>query len=515
MILVKLKQNIQNICRAKDLNGQWEESLGAWCFPDFLEIEIRKRFDADDMEWIEKIDETIPVNIDGFSFIRKPLKHQIEGFEQAIKYRSFAILDEMGLGKTKTAIDIARLRIHNGSISKILVMCPKAVMEVWKDEVRKDSNEHTVLLSGDKDTRLMLFNAKSRWFILNYEGLLVLSNSIISKIDNNWMIIFDEATKIKSSKAKRTKIAMKLSENTAWKLILSGKIITQTLLDIYCPYYIIDNGKTFGKSYYTFRSKFFTPGYKQWTWKPTDLGKEFIAQAIAAKSIRHLKKDCLDLPDKLYQTRLVDMDIEQTKIYKQMAEELLITLKDVQIEAKTTLTKLIKLLEITSGFIYDENHKSYRVSRSKIEALLDIIEETDEKIVIWCHFREDEAMLIEALKNYVVYVGDADSFQNDPLARIFIGKPQSHGMGITLTAANVVVYYSQWYSVEQREQSEDRTHRIGTKKNVMYYDLVCRGSIDVVISETLKQKRNLADEVLNLAAIRNIILPEGDYNEQK
>jgi SNF2 family DNA or RNA helicase len=231
-----------------------------------------------------------------------------------------------------------------------------------------------------------------------------------------------------------------------------------------------------------------------------------LVRSIDSHSFRVLKKDCLDLPDKIYQRHYVDMSEKQRKLYTTMKKSFIAELGGETIEAPEAITRLLRMQQILCGwFPTEDGIEAIDDKNPRIEALKDILSGINSKTIIWARFRADIKVIEKLLGDQAVsYHGDVspgarvyaiERFQNDPKIRYFVGTPQAGGTGITLTAAEYAIYYSNSFDLEQRLQSEDRCHRIGTKTNVTYIDIECQKSIDSKIIKALRDKKSIADMI--------------------
>ena len=228
-------------------------------------------------------------------------------------------------------------------------------------------------------------------------------------------------------------------------------------------------------------------------------------------SYRVLKEDCLDLPDKIYVKRNITLTPEQAKVYRQMKTTALAVLNGKQVTSVTVLTQLMRLHQITCGHFTADDGTTQLIKNNRITELMNVLEETEGKAIIWANYQHDISEIKNAIiKEYgpesvVDYYGltpqdqrqdNIKRFQQDSECRFLLGTPQTGGYGITLTAANTVIYYSNGYDLEKRLQSEDRAHRIGQKKAVTYVDITCEDTVDEKITKALRKKINIASEVL-------------------
>jgi SNF2 family DNA or RNA helicase len=236
-------------------------------------------------------------------------------------------------------------------------------------------------------------------------------------------------------------------------------------------------------------------------------------QKLERFSNRVLKEDCLDLPDKMYTKRLVPLSEEQNKSYKEMKRLALTKLDNGELATtQSVLTQIMRLQQICCGHIQDDEGNTVSFANGRLKELLDICEEVQGKAIIWATFTYDIQQIAKALRDrfgpdsVATYYGETPQEERqeivqryqdleDPL-RFFVGQPKTGGYGITLTAANTVIYYSNSYDLEIRLQSEDRAHRIGQTNKVTYVDIISPDTVDEKILKALKEKINLAQQVL-------------------
>jgi SNF2 family DNA or RNA helicase len=228
-------------------------------------------------------------------------------------------------------------------------------------------------------------------------------------------------------------------------------------------------------------------------------------------SYRVLKDDCLDLPKKTFMKRVVQLTPDQYKVYQQMKKEALAILNGKMITTANALTQLMRLQQITCGHFKADDGTIQEIKSNRIDELINVLCEIEGKAVIWAHWQSDVKQIIKAIVNefgedsFVDYYGltpqderqkNIKRFQEDDKCRFFIGTPQTGGYGITLTAASNMVYYSNGYDLEKRQQSEARIDRIGQKKPMTYIDIICEDTVDDRIVKALRKKVNIASQVM-------------------
>jgi SNF2 family DNA or RNA helicase len=447
--------------------------------------------------------------------LRKPYRHQVITADAVMLYSSFSVLSEQGTGKTQSVVDAMAALIGVNRVERVLVVCKNYAMGTWLREIEAASRMSAVIL--DATNRKSKFEVALKnniaFIIVNYEAMSTdFYNILWPYINNRWTLVCDESTALKNPKAERTKRMMALAHRFGRRITITGTPIIERPLDIYCQWYIVDLGQAFGfpqninkpaGGYYTFRRNFFYSNpYNQWEFKPLPGTIDYIRNAMQHRSIRFEKKDCLDLPPKVFVTINVEMENKQKLIYNQAAEQMLVEIGETNINIPTTIAKLMKLRQICDGFIYAPVGDSCIIegNNPKLSACRAIVDECAGKVVIWCAFRETMRMLAKEFANdgCVVFDGNDETIKEfqTGTAKIFIGNPQSGGQSITLTAANTVIYYSRDWSGELRLQSEDRTHRIGTTGDkVTYYDILCKNSVDVTMLTVLREKKDLATSI--------------------
>jgi len=236
-----------------------------------------------------------------------------------------------------------------------------------------------------------------------------------------------------------------------------------------------------------------------------------LSEIVKRFSYRVLKEDCLDLPPKNWTKRHIQLSKEQQKVYDEMKKTALATLNGKVTSTMTVITQLMRLQQITCGHFVADDGTTQEIKNNRITELMDVLDEIEGKAIIWGHWQKDIQNMVSEIEkvhgpgSVVSYYGltpqderqdNIRKFQSDPKCRFMVGTPSTGGYGITLTAANTVIYYSNGYDLEKRLQSEDRAHRIGQKKSVTYVDLICEETVDEKIVKALRKKINIASEVL-------------------
>lgn len=441
----------------------------------------------------------------------KPFKNQRIGLEWIKRFTEHGQLWDMGTGKTRTAIEGFTLKRSKGIIDHCLVVCPVSMLDKWVDEINKWSDYSGIALTGTKQQKIESLEEEWDFYIINYESLVSLENELFAKINPYWLIIADETTKIKNPRANRSKALHKIGTLTDHKGILTGTPVTQHAYDVFSQFLFLDNGKTFGLNYDNFISKYYwKEGYKLEA-KPGAL--EEISDLIQNKTTRFRKDECIDIPKKMYDIRKIKLTDYMREAYDKMVKWCITQIENQseqsgEVRAPVILTQLLRLSQITSGFVKDEHgHIIDFEDQPKIEALKDIFESGNgNKFLVWARFQHDIEKIMELYKsmgisavdlygetNKNIRTSNIHAFQHDPHCKVLAGTAGTGGLGIELTAADIVVYYSNSYSLEHRLQSEDRVHRAGLTHKVLYIDLLADKTIDIAIYQILRQKKAIAD----------------------
>jgi SNF2 family DNA or RNA helicase len=330
------------------------------------------------------------------------------------------------------------------------------------------------------------------------------------------LMAVDESTTVKTPTAKRTKNIIDLGKYARYKRILTGSPVTKNPLDLYSQCEFLDPYLLDFTSYYAFRNRYAEMKTMHIRGRSIQVVNEFknlgeLSDTLGNFSYRVLKEDCLDLPDKIFTKRHISLTPDQFKVYQQMKKQAIAVLNGKVTSTMTVLTQLMRLHQITCGHFTADDGTTQLLPNNRISELMNILEETEGKAIIWANYQRDVNQIIQAIvKEYgeesvVDYYGltpqddrqeNIKKFQNGDECRFLVGTPQTGGYGITLTKANTVIYFSNGYDLEKRLQSEDRAHRIGQKKAVTYIDIICEDTVDEKIVKALREKINIASEVL-------------------
>ena len=466
-----------------------------------------------------------------YKFKAKPYAHQLIALEKSWNKENFAYFMEMGTGKTKVLIDNLAMLYDKGKINGALIVAPKGVVKTWHEQELPthlpDHIENVTTLwqpniTKKQETKLNnLFDLGTdlHIFIMNVEALSTSKGVKFAEKflrSHRTLMALDESTTIKNPSAKRTKNVLALAPMAKYRRILTGSPVTKNPLDLYTQCEFLDPFLLNFNSWYAFRNRYaimktiHVRGRSiQTVHKFQNLGE--LSDRLKGFSYRVLKEDCLDLPEKIYMKRHVALTKEQENLYEQMRKTAIANLNGKVTSTVTVLTQLMRLQQITCGHFVADDGTVQTIKNNRLDELMDVLEETENKAIIWAYWQRDVQDIRDAIekkygpRSVVDYYGltpqderqdNIRRFQNDNECRFLIGTPSTGGYGITLTEANTVIYYSNGYDLEKRLQSEDRAHRIGQKKNVTYIDLIAEDTVDEKIVKSLRKKINIASEVM-------------------
>jgi len=466
-----------------------------------------------------------------YKFKTTPYAHQTTALEKSWNKETYAYFMEMGTGKTKVLIDNAAMLYDKGKIDGLLIVAPKGVIGTWyNQELPTHLPDHiekvTVLwqaniTKGQSKKLGTLFKTGEELHILimNVEALSTTKGkNFASKFINshNTLMVIDESTTIKNPSAKRTKNIIDLSTQTKYRRVMTGSPVTKNPLDLYSQCRFLSPWLLDFSSYYAFRNRYAEMKTLHMHGRSIQVVDKFknlgeLSDQLKGFSYRVLKEDCLDLPDKIYMKRNIKLSPDQFKVYEQMKKEALAILNGKQTTTVNALTQLMRLQQITCGHFTADDGSTQPIANNRLSELMSVLDETEGKAIIWAHYQYDITTIIKEIVkvhgpgSVVDYYGltpqderdvNREKFQSDPKCRFLVGTPSTGGYGLTLTAANTVIYYSNGYDLEKRLQSEDRAHRIGQKKSVTYVDINAEDTVDEKIVKALRKKINIASEVM-------------------
>lgn len=479
-----------------------------------------------------------------------PYQHQEEAFKFVMdKFKNpggAALLIEMGCGKSLISVAVTGALYEESKIKKLLIVCPLSICGVWEEEFSKFAgfDYNLKILKGTADSKAITLHSMNGDFlqvaVVNYESVWRIEPQI-----KNWgpdMIICDESHKIKTHNIAASKSLHRLGEKAGYRLILTGTVITNKAIDVFSQYKFLEP-RIFGKSFYAFRNRYFDMvGFGQHTPILKKSMEPELKEKIHSIAFRATKAECLDLPETTDIVRYIELEPNAMNIYKHLVRDSFAELsrggaepaqairdeegsnfKNVPrgnssslnlslITATNILTKILRLSQLTGGFLGDdEGKKIHQVSTAKLRALEDIVDEatsSGKKLVVIARFipeiNEITKMLEKKSLKFSIITGSVknrseqiEKFQNDSDVPVFVGQIATAGLGITLTKSSTMVFYSLDYSMSNFEQTKARIHRAGQCDPCTYIYLIAKGTIDEKVMKSLNKKYDLASSLID------------------
>ena len=467
-------------------------------------------------------------------------QHQCKAYSIALALPCCALLMDMGTGKSICTVMVAGRRYLDGKIRRLLIVAPTSVCAVWPAEFARfgDFPAQVRLLLGTRAQRVRALQALTaptagdalQVAVINYEAVWRVTDAA-GKRDylqeyRPDMIVLDESQRIKNPQAKQSRALHRLGDGARYRMILTGTPIQKNTLDLWSQYRFLDP-TVFPCSFYAFQQRYAVlGGYngKQYLC-PRNLPE--LTRRTHALAYRVRKEDCLDLPEKIFEDRPVLLDGRTHKLYQQLARDAIAELESCEITANHVLTRMLRLQQVTGGFLRDDAGALHQVHTAKLDALCDIAAalclDEGKKLVVFARFLAEldaiqgrlEAMLGAAGLTPVRIDGSVasrdrgglvEAFQTEEDCRVFLGEIDACAEGLTLTAASTAVYYSVNWNYAKYDQSLSRIHRIGQQGACTYIHLIAPHTIDERIMDALHRKEDLARSVVD--CWRELLMPD-------
>jgi len=457
-----------------------------------------------------------------FEFKLPPMRHQLISLSFAASHNRTAFLHGVGTGKTLTALWTAQLWANK----KILVICPSSAFSAWKRDISQYTNFSFEFLTGTGRDRKSKIKRNKDIYIINYEGLKTIFCNLMKgkgwKINyklftyNFDCVILDEVHKCKSYKSLQSKICYQLSKMAKNVIGLTGTAVDSSLLEVFNIYKVIDLGQSLGTNFFVYRTKYFKPGL--WNWMIKSGAEKQILDCLAKSTLSFQREECFDLPE----IQEVVRTIEPSKEFLDLQHKI-INGKDIQLGNTVIKTSDLKvkahlLRELSGGFLYYKEgcekefnkRTSYQLKKNaKLEALLDLLEDTSGKLIVFYHFTEEGTMIEEALKkeNYKIITikggqttdertWQVKKFMNDKLVKCAVVQQSAGAEGWDGSVANVAIFFDPVASPKARKQCIGRIHRKGQQVSCLVIDLVLNHSIDKRVLKNRSERFNFVQETM-------------------
>lgn len=478
-----------------------------------------------------------------FKFKTKPYAHQLKALRQGADAESFAYLMEMGTGKSKVTIDNIHYLFDQGLINAAVIVAPKGVYSNWTTKeipyhfpeparlyvYNWCTNQTKKELAKQSEMLNLSVPDKLKVLCINVESFSsARGTDFVRKFlrAHQCMMVVDESTTIKNLKAGRTQSLVQLGGLAKYRRILTGSPITNSPLDIFSQAQFLDPKLLGFTSFYAFRARYaklqrIELGLRSFI-KVTGYQRlDELNEKLSEFSFRITKDECLDLPEKIYMRREVELTTEQKKAYEQMKNLAMVTLANDRgvSSAQIALTQILRLHQIVCGHLpLDGGGEPVPLPNNRLNALLELLDECAGKVIIWANYKPNIRGIVARLseeygpETVVEFHGDVSTFEREAAnlafqdlekieggvrkkvsqVRFFVGNTQTGGMGIDLFNASHMIFYSNNYKLEDRIQAESRAHRNGLQHKLTIHDLVAPDTVDEKIIKALREKRNIA-----------------------
>ena len=358
--------------------------------------------------------------IKDYRFKTKPYEHQLQALEKSWAQDTYALFMEMGTGKSKVLVDNIAMLYDRGAVRGALIIAPKGVYKNWNDiEFPTHMPEHveytkvlwepniTKKKQHELDT-LFVDDDKLKVLIMNVEAFstskgLDFAHSFLNIFVGRALIGIDESTTIKNPTAKRTKNILKIADLAKYRRILTGSPVTKSPLDLYSQCEFLDPYHLGHQSYYSFRARYANMIDRNFGGRRVQIVGSYrrlpeLTEKLEKFSYRVLKEDCLDLPPKVFTKRIIELTDEQKKVYAQMKREAVAELEGKVMSTMNVMTQLMRLHQVTCGHFKADDETITEIKNNRIDSLLQLLEETEGKVIIWANYRADIKNIVAALK---------------------------------------------------------------------------------------------------------------------
>lgn len=478
----------------------------------------------------------------------KPLMHQVVMYNIMTNTDASAILADPGTCKTGPYLWAIDKYIQNGDIRKCLIITlshlkdnvieeMKAQVPHLKGVVLKNSVQANKILN--KKYKIAKMNTDYDIYMANYESMF----SLVDMIEDGMfqMVILDEAHRLGAPRSRQTKSIIKKFKNVPYKYIISGTLHANNLMSFFMPFRFLGPDTIPEANYYAFRKRFFkTVDDDGYIWVPNRGAHAIVRKIIGALSVSFKKEDCLDLPEKIYQTYSCEMSPEQKKVYDKAKEDMIIYIENMcnmcdmqdrcdgicedNMLVKNALVLTTKLAQIACGFYRNtsievdddgkkiDNSNIISFDSSKIKLLVKTIDgiPANKKIIVWSTFihalGDIEAELKKHFGGIVTIRSNSNAFAKveefkKSGKRILIANPRKAGTGLNIQFSNYQIFFNNNYSFVQRDQAESRQYRKGQENSVTIIDLICKDTVDETILGILKNKEEMSISLSTLARV--------------
>jgi SNF2 family DNA or RNA helicase len=525
-LMLATRYEERDLVRGFGIGARWDRKARAWRAPySIMAMEILREA-AENGRGVEFVGEipwpSAPPPVPGLNpsagLLRHLLHHQKETVTFAVSRRRAAIFDDMGTGKTASAIAFCR----EVGVRRVLVLCPLSVMSSWAREILAlvPEDERGVFpimgsgfIKGDLLSRALTCSMRRVWAIVNYDSVWRLPGLDDARWD---AVVADESSRIKDRSSKCHKKAVEIADKAAYVVALNGTPVSNGVEDLWAQFRFVDR-RVFGESWPAFRARYLVMGGFQGKQIIGTQRQDELRKVVRCASVRHLKDECLDLPERVYQRRYAMLRGSQYGAYKDVEREFVAWVRavreadgteaDYKVRVQNALGRLLRCQQVASGHVVGADGALLRFDpAAKTDALRELLEDMPERRgVVFCRFIED----IEIVNSVLDSMGlphreisgrvpeperaAAQAALKDGTTDFVVAQVNTGGYGIDLTGVSTAIFWNNWWSWSTRDQAESRIHRWGQKRRCVFVDLLAERTVDELVLDAVLQKRHISE----------------------
>ena len=431
----------------------------------------------------------------------RPHTYQTRAIDFVMDHTHCALFLDMGLGKTvSTLTALDRLMFEEAAVERVLVIALKSVaLNTWSGETHKWDHLNHLKLSivmGTLKQRMAALNADADIYVINRDNVVWLVEFFLNS-GKAWpfdTVVIDESSSFKNYASKRFKALWKMRPQIRRIIELTGTPAPNGLIDLWSQVKLLDGGERLGRFIGQYREAYFHPGARSgavvYDWLPNSGAKERIADKISDICLSMQASDYIEMPMVLDGGMTLQLD--ELKQYRKFEKELLLDLDDGgEIMALTAVSLTNKLLQFSSGAVYDTEHDWHEVSRTKLEAFSELMEASTEPVLVFYNYQHEKERILSEFPDAVPFKGEPEILTqwNEGKIHLLLCHPASVAYGLNMQqGGHIIVWYSPTWNLELYQQANARLHRQGQTKPVVIYHLVCKDTMDEAVMAALRGK---------------------------
>lgn len=446
--------------------------------------------------------------------ILPPFEHQKVTSKFLVDHERAIVTSDPGTGKTRSVADaFAEVRRTIAPGDRMLVLAPLSILEVsWADDLKKFQPNLTFgyCVAGDREEA---FQSTCDVVIANHDGVKWIDAQLKKSpklLDGFDTLCIDEFTAFKNKDSARSKACLRIAQKFSRRWILSGTPNSNTILDVWHPTLICDDGARLGSKFYSFRSNVCTSRHNGFgvEWRDKPEATDIVANLLSDISIRYALEECITMPERVLSTRLVKLAPKVRAMYKQLMDDAVIYANSqVALNVVHASAKIKKILQLCTGAVYDAEGNVLNIHGDRYDFIMDLVAERKHSLVAFNWTHERDAMVAIAERDKIPYgvidgsVSTArrtevvNAMQKGDLQVVF-AHPQSAGHGLTLTRATSTIWASPTYNAEHYKQFNGRTYRAGQRQRTEIIHVAAEGTLEEVVYDKLTTKLERMEDLL-------------------